>query len=110
MATGIEAPSHLNPVGKRAFEHYITLLPDFPDLAATIAEVEQLQREVFSLMSNPDPATQRLYLSLVNKRVDLLTVAGLTPKSMKQISGEAPKLEPAAASEDSDDDKFLRTS
>lgn len=96
-----------------AYDRYLELIPDFPHLAEALAEVDQLHRSVSrrmrSIKNPPTAQEQRLYLALIDKRVSLLTAAGLTPKAKRYLTGAAV---PASASRedqeaDEEDDQFL---
>lgn len=106
----VKPPSHLTKVGRDAFLRYLEVIPEFPQLAEALAEVDQMHRSVAGRMrsvKNPPTAQeQRLYLSLIDKRVSLLTAAGLTPKAQRYLAGQAvvkTKTDPQA----DEDDDFL---
>lgn len=107
----MKPPRHLLKSGRDAYKRYAEQLPDFPELVESLAEIDQLIREAFKRArgTTEKPASyadHRFYLSLIDKRVDLLSVAGLTPKSRKQLTGTSP-----TANEPDDetrkDDEFL---
>jgi hypothetical protein len=92
---------------------YQEALPDFPQLADALDDVDRMFRSVSrrmrSIKNPPNAQEQRLYLALIDKRVSLLTAAGLTPKAKRYLMGVA--LAPSASREDQEadeeDDKFL---
>lgn len=82
---------------------YAALLPD-PEFAPLVSMLEELDALAAAEIAK-DPVDLKRYLPIVSARVNLLTVAGLTPKSRKQITGEGRP--PGVSREEAGDDEFL---
>lgn len=84
--------------------NYAALLPDpeFAPLVSMLEELDALAAKEYAAES----VDLKRYLPIVSARVNLLTVAGLTPKSRKQITGEG-RPSPGPTQEETGDDEFL---
>lgn len=83
--------------------NYAAILPDpeFAPLVSMLEELDALAAKEYAA----ETVDLKRYLPIVSARVNLLTVAGLTPKSRKQITGEAQR--PGPTQEETGDDEFL---